>query len=375
VTSRRHLPLVLLPLLVLPLLLPARQTSAISFDQCTVQDSVTLSGPTPVDGTAAGALDVSCARYPARSLHGTGGLPPDGTDCSYIQEIPVTVTVQGDQVTTSFIWNNRDHNNIYSRNDAADQHILDAPPGQQVYMLINFVGTFQGGQCIGGYDRHNTCWAIGGKDAGLHGPLDCMSVRPTPTGASALPGVFADVLGWVRQSYHIGTIGSAPQRQGLTQLDSCFWLQGAQAPGPGGTTLNQLPLFQVLRLVVLGPNGIIYTLLVRLTSGGLQWRFGDPRDPQDTQDGSPSAECQRPANGLPVTAHKYLVRSDIPGVPPDGFHVTTSLSYDVTATEYWFDPALQVPQAVNLGRVGGLTLTAPIYAFKVIQEEGVPIFG
>lgn len=371
----RRLRLLLL-LLLAPILLPARPASAIGFDQCTVLDSVALSAPTPVDASAGSALDVPCARNPARSPRWTGGFPPDGTDCSYVEEIPVTVTMNGSTVTTSFTFQGRSYSDLYSQDDAAGAHILNVPPGQQVYVGVNFLGAFQGGRCVGRYDLHNTCWMIGGvATGGPPGPLGCMGPEPTPTGGSALPGVIADVMGWIRQNYHIGTIGSAPQRQGLTQLDSCFWLQGARAPGPGGAVLNQLPPAQTLQLVVVGPNGIIYTLVIRLDSAGLQWRFDDPKDAQDAQDANPPVDCWRPAGGLPVAAHTYRVRSDLPGVAPDGFHVTAGLTYDVSATEYWFDPALQAPQALDLGRVGTLALTAPAYPFQVIQEEGVPVAG
>lgn len=323
--------------------------------------------PAQIDAGA----DVPCARDPVDTAGAVRtSAPPDGTDCSHREMVPARSTVHPDGSGTVDYVDPRTGapTSVDVSRAAVEQDFSPPGPGEHEYLLFPFQGMIQDGVCVGSLVP-DPCRRVVDSN-GAHTPLPaCMVAEPIPLGGALPPafvqGFFVDLQGQLRRQLSLGAVRSVPARQGLVQLASCFWLEGATA----------LPPDEWLQLVIAGPDGIVYTLRVHLSTPGVSWQFDDPKDPGNSVEGDLPGPCRDPGRQM-LTAHRYTQRSD-GGPEPDGaFHVSARLTYSVEAWQYWFDTGPHA-MAIDLGEPGSprstLTLTTPDYAFTVIQEEGVPI--
>ena len=342
---------------------------------CSPQPHVALQyTPAGVDAGAA----VPCSSDGAVIPGGGGGgwvSPPDGTDCSHNILVPITITYSSQTspgnppITQQFAYV---HWQDPITGQAMSQGML-ASDAQGVkdgdLMRMFFSGTFQGGVCQGslatGSLNPGNCigWLVGFKGY----PLAGCTQQPVPGGP--LPPGFVqpfaiNLNGQLKKLVNPGTISALPAQWGLVQIPSCFWLQGASVPNE-----------QWFQLVIIGPDGIVYTLRIHVFLTATAWNFDDALDPANSESPVPP-QCLAPGR-LQLTSHRYTRVSDR-GAEADGtYHVTATLTYGIEAFQYWFDGngahgPLAVPIAPPADTLG---VTTPFRAQAVIQEEAVPQGG
>lgn len=342
---------------------------------CSPQPHVALQyTPAGVDAGAA----VPCSSDGAVIPGGGGGWvsPPDGTDCSHNILVPITityfsqtVTVNGKPITQQFAnvsWQDPMTGQPTSQNlNAGDVQGVKSGDLLRIY----YIGTFQGGVCQGGIATSSTSpancigWLVGFKGY----PLSGCTQAPVPGGP--LPPGFVqpfavNLNGELKKLVNPGTISSLPAQWGLVQIPSCFWLQGANVPSE-----------QWFQLVIVGPDGIVYTLRIHVFLSAANWQFDDALDPANSESPVPP-QCLAPGR-LQLTSHVYTRVSDRDAEVDGTYHVSATLTYGVEAFQYWFDGnGAHGPLAVPIAAPANtLSVTTPFHPQAVIQEEAVPQGG
>jgi len=291
------------------------------------------------------------------------GAVPDGTGCQFFYYAPVTFqnlptfirgswrTPTGEGQTTSI--------DPESDGSLVSATGLEAPTND-VFAVYVRQGTFQDQACQAS-PRWTTFCAEGGS-ASAGDP--CITSQPHPiTPATSPPPAVAPFVSQVVNGLHAGagTMRSLPSPNGLVNLPTCFWIEGASIPDERDFTL-----------LLQGPpdasgRSIYYTYLVRVFFAGVDWDFDDPFGNDEVQ---PHPACgQHPQ----LTAHSYPMISEKRNA--DGrYHVTASERYQVTVDRYWVDSYGPHHQPVDPGVPLPITISPPgPYDQYVGQVEAIPM--
>jgi hypothetical protein len=306
--------------------------------------------------------DTSNVPCSTNASHWTWSSPPNGTSCTHQEEVPATTHDNGDG-TTLVSWTNPVDNQPESMTVQTKNLWGDTSPpgpGQEEFLWFPFQGTWQNGTCQGVWIR-SLCPKLVQINA-FPLPLPaCIvpDVIPGGSGMTISPPMLIDLQGKLRKQINPGSIRADPSAAGLAETASCFWLTG-----------TTLPAEQFFQMVLIGPDDIIYTLVIDLSFTDVTWNFDDQGS------GGAAAvpsECQDPSH-LQLTAHTYTRISDKSPNADHTFHVTASINFGIQAFEYWRDG---IGGNIAHGPVpvyaGSLSVPVPAHPFVVIQEEGIPV--
>jgi hypothetical protein len=195
-------------------------------------------------------------------------------------------------------------------------------------------------------------------------------------GPAPLPPDLIDLAAFVSGKVFGGNMTAVPNgRPGVTNLATCFYLNGVTVGGQPANP-NQDTFWE--QIVTGGPvdgdgHQIYFVFVIHVFYEKTVWDWGDTTQ-TPIQGGGTSLDqnCPAPAANQPFAASHVYNRYST----GDGFHVTVTHYFGVSATEVWTDtnlqtnrfdfPTQEVPVPGN---------PQPFFAKQIVQEEGVPIGG
>jgi hypothetical protein len=369
--------------------------------KCTASDpSVITTYQTPVTVSGGGSLDC-----PAPGTTAPGGFgPPQGTPtftqpkagdpCTFVYPAPTRfkwVPGSGAMFLTESPAN-------LATNDAstttftpdtwrgANLSMTNQPPGTpwtsgdawyslagkaDYFLTFTFKGTWtqkpDGLHCIG-----NSGWSTRCSGTSLSVPcFDTQPIGVTATAPAPISALGIDLNAFLRGKFNGGTITSlpnAPRNPGLTNIATCFYVNGTTANGAPAGPQQDVYLEQIVPgQPVFEGRQIYFVFIIHIYYQRTEWNFGDG----SVAGSPPPADCPAPSTPQSnITARHVYTRYS----PAGGFPVTVNHHYVVDVSEFWNDSA-GFHQQDTPGVVPDLVVPGNPQPFlmPIVQEEGVPV--
>jgi hypothetical protein len=319
---------------------------------------------------------------------------PDGTTCIQHQDVPITFNVNDNHYHATWV-DPQTGQTLASDFEgvdgfqAIDRIYFVAPLLGNNFVTIPYErrGTYQANQCVPNQPAGdpNNHWIAQMRNSQYCGqttdsqnsamPVNvCIDLHqhiPTPGAPPGFGFNIIDIQGQLQRDIQGGGIHSAPRDQGVVNVPTLFWIEGATAVQPVTYVLYvPTPPDATGRLIV-------YQYILEVNPPTVQWHFGDGGSGPGSGVGGSYY-----AGGIPSAAHPYTTISQrgchVSGGACDAggtkYQVTADLNYTVNVRLAWFDGVAEHAGALPAG-MQQLTVTVhptPEDLFMG-QVEGVPV--